>query len=159
IAMALACEPKLLIADEPTTALDVTIQAQILALIDRLRRETGTAVLFISHDLGVVSQIADRVAVIYAGRIVETAPAARLFETPEHPYTIGLLGSAPDLDQPDQPLVALPGAVPRAGETPPGCSFAPRCPYAEAACDAATPALRTLAPGHGVACRRAPLAA
>ena len=157
IAIALACEPDLLIADEPTTALDVTIQAQILALIDRLRCETGAAVLFVSHDLGVVSQIADDVAVIYAGRIVEQAPTATLFDAPEHPYTIGLLGSMPDLDRPDASLVAIPGAVPAIDAMPTGCRFAPRCPFAVAQCAAARPPMRTLAPDHEAACLRAPL--
>jgi oligopeptide/dipeptide ABC transporter ATP-binding protein len=157
IAMALACGPELLIADEPTTALDVTIQATILELIDRMRRDRGTAVLFISHDLSVVSQIADDVAVIYAGRIVEQGPAARIFAAPEHPYTIGLLGSMPDMARPDAALVAIPGAVPRPDAMPPGCRFAPRCPYAVAACGTGRPPLREIGPGHVVACLRAPL--
>ena len=157
IAMALACGPELLIADEPTTALDVTIQAHILELIDRMRRERDAAVLFISHDLSVVSQIADDVAVIYAGRIVESGPAERIFSAPEHPYTIGLLGSMPDMERPDAALVAIPGAVPRPDAMPPGCRFAPRCPYAVAACVDDRPPLRTVGPGHQVACLRAPL--
>lgn len=158
IAMALACAPDLLIADEPTTALDVTIQAQILDLIDRMRRDTGAAVLFISHDLSVVSQIADEVAVIYAGRIVEQGPAAKVFAEPEHPYTIGLLGSMPDLDRPNEPLVAIPGAVPTPDAMPDGCRFAPRCPFAQPACTVARPPYQTVSPGHRVACLRVPVA-
>lgn len=157
IAMALACGPDLLIADEPTTALDVTIQAQILDLIDRMRRETGAAVLFISHDLSVVSQVADEVAVIYAGRIVEKGPADRVFEAPEHPYTIGLLGSMPDLDTPDTVLVAIPGAVPAPDAMPEGCRFAPRCPFAIPACCEERPAFQNIGADHYVACRRAPV--
>jgi len=159
IAMALACGPDLLIADEPTTALDVTIQAQILALIDRMRRETGAAVLFISHDLSVISQIADEVAVIYAGQIVEKAPVDRLFAAPEHPYTIGLLGSMPDLSLPEVPLVAIPGAVPPPGAMPAGCRFAPRCPFATDACRIARPPLRVVGPDHVAACILVPVTA
>lgn len=158
IAMALACAPDLLIADEPTTALDVTIQAQILDLIDRMRHDTNAAVLFISHDLSVVSQIADEVAVIYAGRIVEQGPAAKVFATPEHPYTIGLLGSMPDLARPNAPLVAIPGAVPTPDAMPDGCRFAPRCPFAQTACSTARPAFQTVSSGHHVACLRVPVA-
>jgi oligopeptide/dipeptide ABC transporter ATP-binding protein len=157
IAMALACGPDLLIADEPTTALDVTIQAQILELIDRMRRETGAAVLFISHDLSVVSQVADEVAVIYAGRIVESGPTATVFAAPEHPYTIGLLGSMPDLSLPDAPLVAIPGAVPHADAMPDGCRFAPRCPYATKECRVERPLMRNLGGGHAVACLHVPV--
>lgn len=158
IAMALACAPDLLIADEPTTALDVTIQAQILDLIDRMRHDTNAAVLFISHDLSVVSQIADEVAVIYAGRIVEQGPAAKVFAAPEHPYTIGLLGSMPDLERPNAPLVAIPGAVPTPDAMPDGCRFAPRCPFAQTACSTARPAFQTVSSGHHVACLRVPVA-
>ena len=131
----------------------------LLGLIDRLRRETGAAVLFVSHDLGVVSQIADDVAVIYAGRVVEQAPAATLFDAPEHPYTIGLLGSMPDLDRPEADLVAIPGAVPAMDAMPPGCRFAPRCPFAVAECTSARPPMRALGPEHEAACIRAPLPA
>ena len=131
IAMALANEPKLLIADEPTTALDVTVQAQILDLIRRLQAELGTGVVIITHDLGVIAETADEVAVMYAGRIVEQAPTAALFDAPEHPYTWGLLGSVPRLDAPrERPLVAIPGRPPSLIEVPPGCAFHPRCPYA-----------------------------
>ncbi|MAC77223.1 MAG: peptide ABC transporter ATP-binding protein [Rhodobacteraceae bacterium] len=157
IAMALACGPDLLIADEPTTALDVTIQAQILQLIDRMRRETGAAVLFISHDLSVVSQIADDVAVIYAGRIVETGPCAQVFAAPEHPYTIGLLGSMPDLDRPDMALVAIPGAVPAPDAMPDGCRFAPRCPFVGPECTQKRPEFVQVAADHRVACARLPV--
>jgi peptide/nickel transport system ATP-binding protein len=157
IAMALACGPKLLIADEPTTALDVTIQAQILDLLRGLRAETGTAIILITHDLGVIAELADDVAVMYAGRIVERAPVTRLFEAPQHPYTIGLLGAIPDLDRKRARLSTIEGTVPDLSAELVGCRFAPRCPFAEAACRTEEPALRELAPAHAVACRRAPL--
>ena len=157
IAMALACRPKLLIADEPTTALDVTVQAQILALIDELKRETGTAVVLITHDLGVVADHADDVVVMYAGRVAERAPAAKLFATPQHPYTIGLLGAAPRLEGGAARLASIEGTVPDLLHAPPGCRFAARCPFAESACADAPPPLREVLPGHFVACRRAPL--
>ncbi len=156
IAMALACRPRLLIADEPTTALDVTVQAQILALLDELKRDIGTAVLLVTHDLGVVADHADDVAVMYAGRIAEVAPAGALFARPEHPYTIGLMGAAPRFAQPGERLASIPGTVPDLLAPPPGCRFAPRCPFADGRCDAA-PALRG-AP-HAVACHAAPLEA
>jgi peptide/nickel transport system ATP-binding protein len=156
IAIALACKPKLLIADEPTTALDVTVQAQILALLDELKRETGTAVVLITHDLGVVRDHADEVVVMYAGRVAERAPTARLFEQPEHPYTIGLLGAAPRLDSRRARLASIEGTVPDLRSPPPGCRFAPRCPFALSACEA-TPPLAEVTPGHLVACHRAPL--
>ena len=156
IAIALACRPKLLIADEPTTALDVTVQAQILALLDELKRETGTAVVLITHDLGVVRDHADEVAVMYAGRLAERAPAAELFARPEHPYTIGLLGAAPRLDSRRARLASIEGTVPDLRAPPPGCRFAPRCPFAIAACEALPPLLE-VTPGHRVACHRAPL--
>jgi peptide/nickel transport system ATP-binding protein len=134
-AMALSCRPALLLADEPTTALDVTVQAQILALLDRLRRELHLAVVLVTHDLGVVAERADRVVVMYAGRVVEQAPAAALFEAPQHPYTWGLLGSIPPLDGPRlQRLPAIGGAPPALQALPPGCAFAPRCAVATAAC-------------------------
>ena len=157
IAMALACEPALLIADEPTTALDVTIQAQILDLLRELRAATGTAILLITHDLGVVAEIADRVAVMYAGRIVEEAPVAELFAAPQHPYTIGLLGAVPRLAGPRARLATIEGNVPDPLNLPPGCRFAPRCPFAEPQCRVADPALTPLAAGHRAACLRAPL--
>ncbi len=156
IAIALACRPRLLIADEPTTALDVTVQAQILALLDELKRETGTAVVLITHDLGVVRDHADEVVVMYAGRVAERAPTAQIFERPEHPYTIGLLGAAPRLDSRRARLASIEGTVPDLRSPPPGCRFAPRCPFAIAACDAAPP-LAEVTPGHLVACHRAPL--
>jgi peptide/nickel transport system ATP-binding protein len=156
IAIALACKPKLLIADEPTTALDVTVQAQILALLDELKRETGTAVVLITHDLGVVRDHADEVVVMYAGRVAERAPTAQIFEQPEHPYTIGLLGAAPRLDSRRARLASIEGTVPDLRSPPPGCRFAPRCPFAITACEA-TPPLAEVTPGHLVACHRAPL--
>jgi len=156
IAMALACRPRLLIADEPTTALDVTVQAQILALIDELKAETGAAVMLITHDLGVVADHADEVAVMYAGRIAERAPAAALFSRPEHPYTIGLLGAAPSLKGGAERLASIEGTVPDLRDPPPGCRFAPRCPFVEPRCTAQPP-LMALDPLHHVACWRAPL--
>jgi peptide/nickel transport system ATP-binding protein len=141
IAMALACNPKLLIADEPTTALDVTIQAQILELIAKLQRELGMAVLLITHDLGVVAETARRVAVMYAGRIVEEADVLALFERPRHPYTAGLLRSRPRLDAVDGRLVPIEGSVPDAFHQPPGCAFHPRCPHAVERCRREDPPL------------------
>ena len=160
IAMALACAPALLIADEPTTALDVTIQAQILDLLAKLREETGTAIILITHDLGVVAETCDDVAVMYAGEIVEQAPAARLFAAPEHPYTVGLLGSIPlhqraaraprdHLRQRAQPR--------RHGFT--GCRFAGRCPFADAHCRSEAPPLAEVGAGHLSRCWKAPLEA
>ena len=132
IAMALANEPKLLMADEPTTALDVTVQAQILALIERLQRELGMAVIIITHDLGVVAEMAHHIAVMYAGRIVETAPTERIFRNPQHPYTWGLLRSIPTLDAPrDRDLVPIAGLPPSLIRLPSGCHFHPRCPYVQ----------------------------
>ncbi|MBL8697960.1 MAG: ABC transporter ATP-binding protein [Alphaproteobacteria bacterium] len=154
IAIALAGEPDLLVADEPTTALDATIQAQILDLLRELRRDARMAMVLISHDLGVVAENADRIAVMYAGRIVELAPTATLFATPAHPYTSGLLAALPDLEGPRRRLTAIPGTVPEPGRLPPGCAFAPRCPRAEPACDTAVPADVVLAPAHHAACRR-----
>ncbi|MHB2165754.1 ABC transporter ATP-binding protein [Alsobacter sp. R-9] len=157
IAMALANGPRLLIADEPTTALDVTIQAQILALVRSLQRETGTAMLLITHDLGVVAEVADDVAVMYAGRIVERGPVRAVFEDPQHPYTIGLMGSLPSLAGGGGRLATIPGSVPPPERMPAGCRFAPRCPFAVAACTERTPPLAAVAEGHDVACLRAPL--
>jgi peptide/nickel transport system ATP-binding protein/oligopeptide transport system ATP-binding protein len=159
IAMALACRPKLLIADEPTTALDVTVQAQILDLLRELQAATGMAIILITHDLGVVAEMADEVAVMYAGRIVERAPAPALFEDPQHPYTIGLLGSVPRLEVERERLLAIEGSVPPPFAWPIGCRFHPRCPFAAAACTAALPRLAELAPGHRAACLRAPVEA
>ena len=155
IAMALANDPKLLIADEPTTALDVTVQAQILDLIENLQREFDTAVVIITHDLGVVAETADDIAVMYAGRIVERASADTIFHGPEHPYTWGLLGSIPRLDTPrDEELVPIPGRPPSLITLPPGCSFHPRCPYVREAHKRVDPALEPVDgdPSHSVAC-------
>ncbi len=158
IAMALACDPKLLIADEPTTALDVTIQAQILDLLRDLRERTGAAIMLITHDLGVVAELAHRVIVMYAGRIVEEAPVDLLFADPQHPYTLGLLGSIPRLGSDgDERLTAIEGVVPNPYALPPGCRFSPRCPLADARCQAEQPSLREIAPGHRTACWKAPL--
>ena len=157
IAMALACGPRLLIADEPTTALDVTIQAQILDLLRRLREETGTAIILITHDLGVIAELADDVVVMYAGQIVERAPVKRLFEAAQHPYTIGLLGAIPELDRRRARLATIEGTVPDLSATLAGCRFAPRCPFAEDRCRADAPVLREVEPGHEAACWRAPL--
>ncbi|MFM1989908.1 MAG: hypothetical protein RJA99_2865 [Pseudomonadota bacterium] len=159
IAMALACEPKLLIADEPTTALDVTIQAQILELLRAIRRDSGTAILMITHDLGVVAEIADRVAVMYAGRKVEEAPVRALFEAPRHPYTRGLLGSLPGPDDPDgdaprAPLREIPGLVPALDALPAGCAFAARCASADDGCRQRRPELEPAGDG-AVACHHA----
>ncbi len=159
IAMALANSPRLLIADEPTTALDVTIQAQILELMATLQAETGTAIVLITHDLGVVAEVADEVVVMYSGRVVERAPVQRLFEEPQHPYTVGLLGSVPRLDLARARLPAIQGQVPGPMARPAGCRFADRCPFAEPRCRAEVPVLREMAPGHQAACWRAPLEA
>jgi peptide/nickel transport system ATP-binding protein len=155
IAMALANEPKLLFADEPTTALDVTVQAQILALMERLQRELGMAIVIITHDLGVVAEMADDIAVMYAGRIVETASAAHMFAAPEHPYTWGLLRSIPRLDSPrDEQLVPIPGTPPSLINPPSGCHFHPRCPYSQPDHERIDPALEPVPdePRHHVAC-------
>jgi peptide/nickel transport system ATP-binding protein len=156
IAMALVCNPELLIADEPTTALDVTIQAQILGLIKELQREIGCSVLLIAHDMGVVAQMADDVAVMYLGRIVEYGPVRDLLKTPRHPYTQGLLKSIPALNV-GRSLAAIPGSVPSLNAIPAGCPFHPRCPHAQVGrCDTgAPPALRPLTTGRSVACVRA----
>jgi peptide/nickel transport system ATP-binding protein/oligopeptide transport system ATP-binding protein len=155
IAIALACNPKLLIADEPTTALDVTIQAQILDLLMDLRDEFGMGVIIITHNMGVIAETADRVLVMYAGRVIEEAPVATLFDRPLHPYTRGLLDCVPSLTEDRARLVAIPGTLPDPARRPPGCAFAPRCCHALPACAAAIPPLETLEPGHRVACLRA----
>ena len=157
IAMALACEPKLLIADEPTTALDVTIQAQILDLMRGLREETGTAIILITHDLGVIAELADDVAVMYAGRIVEHASVERLFAEPQHPYTIGLLGSIPRLHLEQERLAAIEGQVPGQSASRVGCRFEPRCPFAIPRCRTDDPVLAKMEQAHEAACWRAPL--
>jgi len=157
IALALACDPELLIADEPTTALDVTIQAQILALMRDLRASTGVAIILITHDLGVVAEICDHVAVMYAGEIVEYAPVDALFAAPQHPYTIGLLGSIPRLDTNAEELAAIEGMVPSMAELPTGCRFAPRCPFVRERCKEAAPPLTNVGLDHRSRCIRAPL--
>ena len=155
IAMALACQPKLLIADEPTTALDVTIQAQILKLMNILKKEKGTSILFITHDLGVINEMADDVAVMYCGQVVEMAPVNSIFGTDKylHPYTEGLLYSIPRLDTPTGVrLEAIPGAVPHPLDLPKGCKFAPRCKYATDKCREEEPKLEEVESGHKVRC-------
>ncbi len=160
IALALSCNPSLLIADEPTTALDVTIQAQILNLLRRLQREIGMSVLFVTHNLGVVAEIAHEVAVMYAGRVVEQAPVEALFERPKHPYTLGLIACIPDVrrdvaaDGSRRPLNPIPGTVPPITSLPPGCSFAPRCPYVEDDCTLRVPDLVMAQAAHLSRCRR-----
>ena len=158
IAMALVNRPKLLIADEPTTALDVTIQAQILALLNRMQAQSDTAMLLITHDLGVVAEVADSVAVMYAGQIVEQGEVADLFNDPQHPYTIGLMGSMPSLASRQGKLSTIPGAVPLPADMPKGCRFATRCPFADLNCHQQRPKLTALDSGsHQVACFKAPL--
>jgi peptide/nickel transport system ATP-binding protein/oligopeptide transport system ATP-binding protein len=155
IAMALACNPKLLIADEPTTALDVTIQAQILDLLMDLRDEFGMGVIIITHNMGVIAETADRVLVMYAGRVIEEAPVVSIFDRPLHPYTRGLLECVPSLTEDRARLVAIPGTLPEPSRRPSGCRFGPRCAHVQPACGAAIPMLETLEPGHTAACIRA----
>jgi peptide/nickel transport system ATP-binding protein len=155
IAMSLACRPKLLIADEPTTALDVTIQAQVLDLLMDLRDEMGMAIMIITHNMGVIAEVADRVLVMYAGRIVERSPAADLFDAPRHPYTKGLLACVPTLQQDLHRLIAIPGSLPEPARRPAGCRFAPRCTYRIEACRTAIPPLLTQREDRAVACIRA----
>jgi oligopeptide/dipeptide ABC transporter ATP-binding protein len=157
IAMALACEPKLLIADEPTTALDVTIQAQILDLMRGLQQRLGTAIILITHNLGVVAEAADDVAVMYAGRIIERGPVASIFADAQHPYTLGLLASVPRLDEDIARLQTIPGTVPHPAHWSAGCRFSPRCALAADRCRVEAPPLVEIAAGHDVACWRAPL--
>ena len=153
IAMALACEPGLIIADEPTTALDATIQAQVLDLLKEIRGRLGTSILFITHNLGVIADIADRVAVMYAGQVVELAPVARLFALPAHPYTAGLLASIPDLrGGRDERLPSIPGRVPSLGQIPPACPFQDRCPRVTEICREQRPPLEAVETGHLAAC-------
>ena len=154
LAIALVCRPRLLIADEPTTALDVTIQAQILELLMDLRDEFGMAIMMITHNMGVIAETADRVLVMYAGRMVEQAPVVRLFDHPLHPYTKGLLSCVPTLDQDQDRLVAIPGSLPEPSRRPPGCRFSARCSHAVAACGAAIPLLETYETNHAAACFR-----
>jgi len=155
IAMSLACRPKLLIADEPTTALDVTIQAQVLDLLMDLRDELGMAIMIITHNMGVIAEVADSVLVMYAGRIVEQSPAADLFDAPQHPYTKGLLACVPTLQQDRHRLIAIPGSLPEPARRPPGCRFAPRCSYRIEACRTAIPPLVMQREDRAVACIRA----
>jgi oligopeptide/dipeptide ABC transporter ATP-binding protein len=157
IAMALSCEPALLIADEPTTALDVTIQAQILDLLSDLQQRLGMAILIITHDLGVIAEVADEVAVMYAGRIVERAPVVALFAEPQHPYTIGLLGSIPQLHLEQDRLAAIEGQVPTPMRPVTGCRFHPRCPFAIERCRVEEPPLVAVGAAHEAASWRAPL--
>ncbi len=155
IAMALSCNPKLLIADEPTTALDVTIQAQILELLAEMKARFGMAVMLITHAMGVVAEVAERVAVMYAGRVVEEAPVAELFASPRHPYTQGLIRSIPRIDRAGgrkTRLAAIAGVVPSLIDPPPGCRFAPRCEFVRPSCTSAAPRFREVAPGHKMAC-------
>ena len=155
IAMSLACRPKLLIADEPTTALDVTIQAQVLDLLMDLRDELGMAIMIITHNMGVIAEVADRVLVMYAGHIVEQSPVADLFDAPQHPYTKGLLACVPTLQQDRHRLIAIPGSLPEPARRPPGCRFAPRCSYRIEACRTAIPPLVMQREDRAVACIRA----
>lgn len=152
IAMALAPQPKLLVADEPTTALDVTIQAQIIELLERLRRHLGMAILLITHNLGIVGDIADRVAVMYAGQIVESAPARELLKRPLHPYARALMNSVPGMDTDTARLTAIQGAVPQLGAFPTGCRFHPRCPHVRPECSGKSPELKEVEPGRWVRC-------
>jgi oligopeptide transport system ATP-binding protein len=154
IAMAIACEPSILVADEPTTALDVTVQAQVARLLKALQARLGMAILWITHDLALLAGLADRVAVMYAGRVVEQAPVRALFARPRHPYTRGLLEAIPGRGQGARRLSAIPGAPPDPTATPAGCPFAPRCPKAEPECRAGVPALVEVGVGHEAACRR-----
>ncbi|MEM8704205.1 MAG: ABC transporter ATP-binding protein [Pseudomonadota bacterium] len=157
IAMALANDPDLLIADEPTTALDVTIQAQILDLMRTLQQETGTALIMITHDLGVVAEIADQVAVMYAGKIVEQGPVEAIFDDPQHPYTIGLMSSLPSLGERQSRLTTISGMVPTIETMPTGCRFAPRCPFVQDICMTRAPGLTSMSQAHLAACHFAPL--
>jgi peptide/nickel transport system ATP-binding protein len=157
IAIALACDPMLLIADEPTTALDVTLQAQILDLMRELKAESGAAIILITHDLGVVAEVCDEVAVMYAGEIVERAPVDELFAAPQHPYTVGLLGSIPRLDRRASHLATIEGMVPNMTTPPSGCRFAARCPFVGDICFSAPPPMVSLSPSHWSRCVKAPL--
>jgi peptide/nickel transport system ATP-binding protein len=157
IAMALICRPKLLIADEPTTALDVTVQAQILELFRQLKKSHDMGLVLITHDLGVVAEMADDVLVMYAGRVVESGPVADIFNAPQHPYTIGLLSSLPKISERQGRLPIIPGTVPNLAALPAGCCFRPRCPLAITRCEEAAPLLSVVRGQHRSACRRAPL--
>lgn len=152
IAMELSCHPFLLIADEPTTALDVTIQAQILRLVKEMKKELHTSILLITHDLGVIAEMCDRVAVMYAGSIVEQASVTEIFENPKHPYTQGLWGAIPHLDKEKETLAVIPGIVPDLSQPPGGCKFHPRCSFQFEPCDQISPPLFQVSPGHFVSC-------
>ncbi|MEM8959191.1 MAG: ABC transporter ATP-binding protein, partial [Pseudomonadota bacterium] len=152
IALALCAEPCLLIADEPTTALDVSVQAQIIALLKRLCRERGMAVMLVTHDMGVIAEAADRVAVMYAGRLAEIGPVADVLTAPRHPYTYGLMGSTPLAARGQRRLNQIPGAMPRLGQIPEGCAFHPRCPKAAPVCSHAVPQPMAMGDGHLAAC-------
>ena len=155
IAMALACNPELLLADEPTTALDVTIQAQVLEMMARLKTELDTSLILITHDLGIVAEMCDKVAVVYAGEIVESGTADDIFNHTAHPYTEGLFNSLPRLNSSDRRLKSIKGLMPDPSNLPKGCSFSPRCPYADETCMNIDPAATEIAPGHYAACLRA----
>ena len=152
IAIALACRPQLLIADEPTTALDVTIQAQVLEMMDSLKRELGTSMILITHDLGVVAEMCDKVAIVYAGEIVECGTLEHIFEQKAHPYTEGLFGSLPSLTDMEARLKPIKGLMPDPTDLPEGCKFHPRCPYCTEECSTRHPELRETTPGHLVRC-------
>ncbi len=152
IAMAISCRPKLILCDEPTTALDVTVQHQVLRLLEELCDDFDASLVFVTHDLAVVNQTCQSLAVMYAGRLVETGPVKQVFGDPRHPYTKGLLDSAPDFDQPDRPLVPIPGVPPNLAHRPQGCSFAPRCPFVEEVCLQTPPPLFEVEPGRSSAC-------
>jgi peptide/nickel transport system ATP-binding protein len=152
--MALAGQPDLLIADEPTTALDATVQAQILVLLDTIRRETGMALVTISHDLGVISEISERVLVMYAGAIIESAPSQTLFSAAQHPYSLGLLAAMPVMNHEVHRLTTIRGSIPLAGQRIQGCRFEARCDYAQDNCRVNAPVLKTIAVGHDLACTR-----
>ena len=154
IAIALACNPSLLIADERTTALDVTVQAQVMDMMKKLKQELGTSMILITHDLGIVAETCDRVAIMYAGEIIESGSAEDIFERTRHPYTVGLFGSIPDLDEERDRLQPIPGLMPDPTDLPAGCNFAPRCPYRTAACEKEPPAPRRLSGTHTVRCIR-----
>lgn len=154
IAIALACNPKLLIADEPTTALDVTIQAQVLELMKRLKKDYGTSLIMITHDLGIVAEVCDDVAIMYAGRIVEQGSVEEIFDHTLHPYTEGLFNSLPNIDDRNAKLIPIPGLMPNPADLPAGCAFAPRCSYATAKCQSEKPELRCMGDTHKVACHR-----
>ena len=155
IALALACDPELLLADEPTTALDATVQIQILLILRELQRDLGLSVIFVTHDIGVAVEVADKIAVMYAGRIVETGPVEELIGRPRHPYTMGLLATRAHGGRLEgRRLPAIPGSPPDLGSLPPGCAFAPRCTFVQAACRAAEPAETAVGPGHRMRCIR-----